>query len=137
MPDGAFSATGHELRLTGARLRQLEASGHADAVAEWVRRRDDINKGCRDDINKQKVKLLSKLVIPPARRRSTAATGVKPAGKRGAASSAAAVPKKLRQAALQAKQMEELKEDGEEAKGRRRSLCDEKYTTQNLSLIHI
>ena len=91
-------------------MRQLAASGHADAVAEWVRRRDDINKGCRDDINKQKAKLLSKLVIP--RLRPTAATGVKPAGKRGAASSAAAVPKKLRQEALQAKQKEVMKEEG-------------------------
>ena len=74
------------LRLTGARLRQLVASGHADAVAEWVRRRADINKGCRGDINKQKAKSLSTLVIP--RLRPTAATGVKPAGMRGAASSA-------------------------------------------------
>ena len=62
------------LRLTGARLRQLEASGHADAVAEWVRRRDDINKGLWKDGTlrvvqvvhlKQKEELLSKLVIPP------------------------------------------------------------------------
>ena len=109
------------LWLTGARLRQLEASGHADAVAEWVRRRDGINKGLWKDGTlrevqvvrlTQKEELLSKLVIPPARRRSTAATGVKPAGKRGAASSAAAVPKKLSQEALKAKQKEGMNEEG-------------------------
>ena len=49
MPDGAASATGHELRSTGARLRQLEAFGHDDAVAEWIRRRDEINKGVWED----------------------------------------------------------------------------------------
>ena len=75
------------LRRTGPRLRQLEASGHADAVAEWVCRRFDINNCWRRDETfrtahvvylKQKEELRPTLVIPPGKSttlRGDSATG--------------------------------------------------------------
>ena len=74
---------------------QLEAAGHADAVAGWVRRRYGSDRGLWKGETlrevhvvhlQQQEELLTKLEAVPK----------KPSGKRGAASSAAAVPKKPR-----------------------------------------
>ena len=80
-------------RLYCARLLQLEASVHADAVAESLRRRDGINRGLwkGDALHEvQVVHLTQKEELMP----KLAAVPNMPSGKRGAASSAAAVPKR-------------------------------------------